>query len=116
MADRESVASERLLDQEWEMQDLDWLAETSLIPQRSCSQAVFRGSESDDNDFEYFSDGKKYDFEDLEDKFLFSGLEEDGMLSIFTIWLNSVDGSSKPPTQSNKDKHIVMSVVRHHND
>ena len=72
MAEQESVASERLLDQEWDMPDLDWLAETSLIPQRSCLQAGFRGSESDDNDFEYFSDGKKYDFEDLEDKFLFS--------------------------------------------
>ena len=40
--------------------------------------------ESDDNDFEYFSDDDKCDFDDLDHKFLFSSLEEDAMLSEFT--------------------------------
>ena len=87
-----------------------------VISQRPCSQARFSASESDDNDFEYFSDDHKYDFEDLEHKFLFSSLEEDAILSGFTKWLASVDGGEKPPTQVNKYKRIVMGVVRHNND
>ena len=87
-----------------------------LIPQRPCSQARSSASGSDDNDFEYFSDDDKYDFEDLEHKYLFSSLEGDAMLSGFTKWLTSVDGGEKPPMQVNKDKHIVLSVVRHNND
>ena len=87
-----------------------------LIPQRPCSQARSSARGSDDNDFEYFSDDDKYDFEDLEYKFLFSSLEEDVMLSGFTKWLTSVDCGEKPPMQVNKDKHIVLSVVRHNND
>ena len=50
----------------------------------ACSQACFSASESDDNDFEYFSDDGKYDFDYLDHKFLFSSLEEDAMLSEFT--------------------------------
>ena len=38
------------------------------------------------------------------------------MLSEFTKWFTSVDGGEKPATQVNKDKRIVMSVVRHNND
>ena len=38
------------------------------------------------------------------------------MLSGFTKWLTSVDGGEKPPMQINKDKHIVLSVVRHNNN
>ena len=38
------------------------------------------------------------------------------MLSGFTKCLTSVDGSEKPPMQVNKDKHIVLRVVRHNND
>ena len=38
------------------------------------------------------------------------------MTSGFTKWLTSVDGGEKPPTQVNKDKPIVLSVVRHNND
>ena len=53
---------------------------------------------------------------DLEDKFLFSSLEEYAMLSWFTKWLTSVEGTNKPLSQANKDKHIVMSVVRYNND
>ena len=77
--------------QESEAGDLDWSAEVLLglvanvvIPQRPCSQACFSASESDDNDFEYFSDDDKYDFDYLDHKFLFSSLEEDAMLSEFT--------------------------------
>ena len=123
VTNRENIASERFFEQESEAGDLDWSAEVSLglvvtvvIPKRPCSQARFSASESDDNDFEYFSDDDKHDFEDLEHKFLFSSLEEDAMLPGFTKWLASVDGSEKPSTQVNKDKRIVMSVVRHNND
>ena len=56
-----------------------------VVPQRPSSKTSPSASESDDNDFEYFSDDDKYDFEDL-DKFLFSGLEEEAMLSRFTKW------------------------------
>ena len=38
------------------------------------------------------------------------------MLSRFTKWLTSVDGGKKPLTQANKDKRVVMTVVRHNND
>ena len=38
------------------------------------------------------------------------------MLSRFTKWLTGVDSGKKSPTQANKDKRIVMSVVRHNND
>ena len=77
----------RIFDQESETGDLDWLAEASLglmgnklVSQRPSSQASFSASESDGNDFEYFSDDDKYDFENLEDKFLFSSLEENVIL------------------------------------
>ena len=123
VADRENIASERFFDEESEAGDLDWSTEVSLglvgnvvIPKRPCSRAHFSASESDDNDFEYFSDDDKYDFEDLEHKFLFSSLEEGAMLSGFRKWLASVKGSEKPSAQVNKDKRIVMSVVRHNND
>ena len=46
-----------------------------VIPQGPCSQARFSASESDDNDFEYLSDDDRYDFEDLEHKFLSSSLD-----------------------------------------
>ena len=72
-----------------------------VVLQRPSSHASFSASESDDNDFEYFSDDDIYDFEDLEDKFLFSSLEKDAMLSRFTIWLTSIDGIKKPLTQAN---------------
>ena len=112
-----------LPDEESEAGDFDWSAKVSLglvgnvvIAKRPCSHAHFSASESDDKDFEYFSDDDKYDFEDLEHKFLFSSLEEDVMLSGFRKWLASVKGSEKPSAQVNKDKRIVMSVVRHNND
>ena len=38
------------------------------------------------------------------------------MLSRFTKWLTSVDGGKKTLTQANRDKRIVMNVVRHDND
>ena len=108
MTKRESVANEIFFDQGSETGDLDWVAEASLelmankvVLQRPSSQASFSASESDDNDFEYFSDDDIYDFEDLEDKFLFSSLEEDAMLSRFTKWLTSIDGIKKPLTQAN---------------
>ena len=123
VADRENIASERFFDEESEAGDLDWSTEVSLglvgnvvIPKRPCSQAHFSASESDDNDFEYFSDDDKYDFEVLELKFLFSSLEEDAMISGFRKQLASVKGSEKPSAQVNKDKRIVMIVVRHNND
>ena len=123
VADRENIASERFFDKESEAGDLDWSTEVSLglvgnvvIPKRPCSQAHFSASESDDNDFEYFSDDDKYDFEVLELKFLFSSLEEDAMISGFRKQLASVKGSEKPSAQVNKDKRIVMIVVRHNND
>ena len=123
VADQENIASERFFDKESEAGNLDWSAKVSLglvgnvvIPKRPCSQAHFSASESDDNDFEYFSDDDKYDFEVLELKFLFSSLEEDAMISGFRKQLASVKCSEKPSAQVNKDKRIVMSVVRHNND
>ena len=123
VADQENIASERFFDKESEAGNLYWSAEVSLglvgnvvIPKRPCSQAHFSASESDDNDFEYFSDDDKYDFEVLELKFLFSSLEEDVMISGFRKQLASVKGSEKPSAQVNKDKRIVMSIVRHNND
>ena len=38
------------------------------------------------------------------------------MLSRFKKWLTSVDGGKKTLTQANRDKRIVMNVVRHDND
>ena len=123
VADQENIASERFFDKESEAGNLYWSAEVSLglvgnvvIPKRPCSQAHFSANESDDNDFEYFSDDDKYDFEVLELKFLFSSLEEDAMISGFRKQLASVKGSEKPSAQVNKDKRIVMIVVRHNND
>ena len=75
-----------------------------VIPKRPCSQASFSTSASYDNDFEYFSDDHKYDFEDLEDNFLFSRLEEDAMLSIFTKWLTSVVAVTNHPRKQIKTK------------
>ena len=51
-----------------------------VVPQKPSSQARFSASKSNDNDYEYFSDDKKYEFEDLQDKFMFSSLDEDAML------------------------------------
>ena len=58
MEDQEIEASEKCLDQESEMGDLDWLAEVPLglmanvvIPKRPCSQAGFSTSASYDNNF-----------------------------------------------------------------
>ena len=77
------------------------LISNKVVLQRPSSQASFSASESHDNDFQYFSDDDIYVFEDLEDKFLFSSLEEDAMLSRFTKWLTSIDGGKKPLTQAN---------------
>ncbi|XP_065683812.1 uncharacterized protein LOC136096469 [Hydra vulgaris] len=63
-----------------------------------------RESESDDQ--------SDKDFEDIEQPFILSSLEEDIFINKFSDWLYSNDGGKKPRSTCSKHKSTIMSMVR----
>lgn len=71
---------------------------------------IHTGEQSISNDSE--KSVSDIDYEDHDDNFIMSSVEEDELLKDFCDWLGTIDGSGKDKRQAMKHKSAVQAIVR----
>ena len=125
---KELANSDQFMQSCSDSDDVDWLG-AQYVKKRSCKPNdssdddnndqidVERVNETehhlniDNNSFEDSEETSDVDYEDMEDRFYMSSIEEDKLLSEFESFISSRDGGSKDSRQANKHKRSFTNDI-----